>query len=207
MITRFNRENHVKNLPDAYRKTVDSNNAKLLDVEKSETDRLRKEIAAVYNSLDINLATGKTLDLYGEMLDQKRGTATDEQYRALLKSRITRNLSGVDHNSIVNAICITFDCDPADMLLAETDGKCEVTLEGIPYEAISRINLDATTATQIIKMLMPAGVNFSALVFGGTFEFGGTEIEYDEEKGFADVEQTIGGSLGYAPDTSKILPV
>lgn len=207
MITRFNRENLVKNLPDAYRKTPDSNNAKLLEVEKSETDRLREGIAAIYDSLDINLATGKTLDLYGEMLGQQRGAATDDQYRALLKSRIIRNLSGSDHDSIVNAICITFDCDPADILLTETDGKCEVTLEGIPYTAISKINLDATTATQIIKMLIPAGVSFPALVFGGTFEFGGTEMEYDEGKGFADVEQTIGGTLGFAPDSGKVLPV
>ena len=207
MITRFNRKNLVKNLPDAYRKTPDSNNAKLLEVEKSETDRLREEIAAIYDSLDINLATGKTLDLYGEMLGQKRGAATDEQYRALLKSRIIRNLSGADHDSIVNAICITFDCDPADILLTETDGKCEVTLEGIPYAATNRINLDATTATQIIKMLIPAGVNFPVLVFGGTFEFGGSEMEYNEEKGFADVAQTIGGSLGFVPESGKVLPV
>lgn len=207
MITRFNRENHVNNLPDAYRKTPDSNNAKLLEVEKSETDRLREEITAIYASLDIDKATGKTLDLYGEMLGQERGVATDEQFRALIKSRIVRNLSGADHDSIVNAICITFDCDPADVLLTETDGKCEVTLEGIPYAAINKINLDVMAATQIIRMLIPTGVNFSITSFSGTFEFGGTEMEYDEEKGFADVAQTIGGTLGFVPDDGKILPV
>ena len=207
MITRFNSENHAMNLPDAYAKAPDSNNAKLLAVEKSETDRLRAEIAAIYDSLDINLATGKTLDLYGEMLGQERGAATDEQYRALLKSRIIRNLSGADHNSIVNAICITFDCDPADVLLTETDGECEATLEGIPYAAINRINIDVAAATQIIKMLLPAGVKFTILSFSGTFEFGGTEMEYDEGKGFANVAQTIGGTLGYVPDDGKVLPV
>lgn len=207
MITRFNRENHVKNLPDAYRKTPESNNAKLLGIEKSETDRLREEIAAIYDSLDLDLATGKTLDLYGEMLGQERGAATDEQYRALLKSRITRNLSGADHNSIVNAICLTFGCDPADVLLTETDGKCEVTLEGVPFDAINRINLDVTAATQVIERLIPAGVKFTILGFAGTFEFGSTEMEYDEEKGFADVEQTMGGTLGYVPDNGKVLPV
>lgn len=207
MIKRFNRENHVKNLPDAYKKTPTSNNAKLLDMEKFITDLLREEVKAVCDSLDIELATGATLDLYGEMLGQDRGAATDEQYRALIKSRIIRNLSGADHNSIVNAICITFGCNPSDILLTETDEKCEVTLEGIPFDAINRINIDANTAVQIIKTLMPAGVSFKSLSFHGTFEFGSTDMEYDENKGFANLEQTIGGTLGFAPDAGVSLPV
>lgn len=207
MITRFNRENHVKNLPDAYKKTPESNNAKLLEIERDAVAVLREAITANYDSLDIDLATGKTLDLYGEMLGQERGAATDEQFRALLKSRIIRNLSGADHDSVVNAICITFGCDPADVLLTETDGKCEVMLEGIPYASINRINIDANTAIQIVKTLMPAGVGFSSLNFSGTFEFGSTEMEYDENKGFADVAQTIGGTLGLVSDMGKVLPV
>lgn len=207
MITRFNSANHVKNLPDAYAKTPDSNNAKLLEVEKSETDRLRAEIAAVYNSLDINLATGQTLDLYGEMFGQQRGAATDEQYRVLIKNRIARNMANGDHNSIVNAICITFDCEPAEVLLTEQDDECAVALEGIPFTAINRLNVDAHTAVQIVQSLIPAGVSFKSLNFTGTFEFGGTDMEYDAEKGFGNVEQTIGGTLGYAPDMGKVLPV
>lgn len=207
MIAHFNRDNLVKNLPDTYRKTPDSNNAKLFEVEKSVTDLLREDISAIYDSLDIDLATGATLDLYGEMLGQERGAATDEQFRALLKSRIIRNLSGADHDSVVNAICITFGCDPADVLLTETDGKCEVMLDGIPYASINRINIDANTAIQIVKTLMPAGVGFSSLNFSGTFEFGSTEMEYDENKGFADEAQTIGGTLGLVSNMGKALPV
>ena len=207
MITRFNRENHVKNLPDAYRKTAGSNNAKILSVEKSATDKLREALNAISDSLDLEMATGNTLDLYGEMLGQERGKATDEQYRALLKARIIRNMSGSDYNSIVNAICITFGCDPADVLLTETEGKSEVVLDGIPYDAINKIGMDMTSATQIVHALMPAGVTFSFYGFSGTFEFGDTDMEYDESAGFADEAQTIGGTLGYAPDNGVALPI
>lgn len=203
MITRFNRDNHVKNLPDAYLKTPESNNAKLLAIEKEAVDLLRADTRAIYDSIDLELATGATLDMYGEMLGQDRGTATDEQYRALLKSRIIRNLSGADHDSIVNAICITFGCSPEEIRLEETDGECAVVLSGIPYASINKINIDLTTAVQIVKMLIPAGVRFDALAFAGTFEFGGTEMEYDAERGFADVAQTIGGTLGLVPDVSN----
>ena len=203
MIARFNNENHAKNLPDAYKKTSDSNNAKLLLIEKETVDSLRDEINAIFDSLDMELATGNTLDLYGEMLGQDRGAATDEQYRALLKSRIIRNLSGADHNSIVNAICITFGCEPSEIMLEEADGECAVVLSGIPYTAINKINIDLTTAVQIVKMLIPAGVSFDALTFAGTFEFGSTEMVYDADKGFGNVAQTIGGTLGLVPDVSN----
>lgn len=208
MITHFNRENLVKNLPDAYAKTDGSNNAKLLEIEKGAIDLLREAIAAISDSLDLDMATGKTLDLYGEMIGQKRGVATDEQYRALIKSRITRNLANSDHNSIVNAICITFGCNPSEILLTEVDGKCAVMLEGIPFAAINRNNIDANTAIQIVQMLIPTGVTFDSLNFEGTFEFGTANMEYAPESGFADIGQTIGGYLGLAPDTGKSdLPV
>ena len=68
MITHFNRENYAKNLPDAYAKAEGSNNAKLLKIEKDAVDLLREAIAAISESLDLDKATGKTLDLYGEMV-------------------------------------------------------------------------------------------------------------------------------------------
>lgn len=208
MAAQFDREMLVKNLPDAYSKGQDSNNAKILEIEKNSLDSLRETINAIYESLDIDNARGKTLDLYGEMIGQKRGVATDEQYIVLIKNRIVRNFSNADHASIVNAICITFGCLPSDILLTESDGKCSVTLEGIPYDAINQSNLDANTAIQIVKLLMPIGVTFESLNFNGTFEFGDESLVYDEKAGFADTAQTIGGYLGLAPDTGKVdLPV
>lgn len=208
MTNHFDRDALAKNLPDAYSKANDSNNAKILAIEKSALDSLRETINAIYESLDINNARGKTLDLYGEMVGQARGVATDEQYIVLIKNRIIRNLSNADHASIVNAICITFGCDPSEILLTETEGACSVRLEGIPFDAINRNNLDANTAIQIARLLMPVGVTFESLNFNGTFEFGGDSLVYDEEAGFADEAQTIGGYLGLAPDTGKVdLPV
>ena len=202
MITRFNRENHVKNLPDAYKKTPESNNAKLLGVEKSETDRLREEITAIYNSLDINLATGKTLDMYGEMLGQLRGIATDEQYRVLLKNKIQRNFVNSDFNSIVSAICITFDCEPQEVLLVEHDKPCVVSLNGLPLEKLVANNIDINTAVAIIKGLLPACVRIESIDFAGTFEFSDAVMEYDRSKGFADDAQTMGGTLGFVAETA-----
>lgn len=202
MITHFNHDRHEKNLPDAYKKDRDSNNAKILELEKRTLDQVRESISAIYDSLDINNAYGKTLDLFGEMIGQRRGAATDEQYRILIKSKIARNNANADFNSIIRAICITFDCEPKDIILTELDEPCKVSFDGLPISQINAANIDMATAVAIINALMPVGVIMESMNFTGTFEFsGGTELVYDEEAGFGSVDQTIGGYLGLVSDS------
>ncbi len=208
MITQFDRDRLEKNLPDAYRKTADSNNAKILATEKSATDSLKEAVSALYDCLDIDRASGKTLDLYGEMLGQLRGVSTDEQLRVLIKNRIHRNFSDADYNSVVRAIASTFGCKPSEIVLTELDEPCNVMLEGLPISQINESGIDIDTAVQIINGLLPAGVYMVAMSFSGTFEFSDTELEYDEAAGFADEAQTIGGYLGLVSDNAgSNLPV
>lgn len=199
MITAFNRENLAKNLPDVYRKDADSNNYKLLAVEKSAMDRLRADLQAIFDSLDLDKATGSTLDLYGGMLGQGRGAASDEQYRVMIKAKICRTLANGDHRSIVAAICATFGCEPETVQLTELSEPCVVQITGLSFDSLNARNIDLATATQIIYRLLPVGVRLESLDFSGTFEFsGGSELVYDADAGFADADQTIGGYLGYA---------
>lgn len=208
MIAHFDKERLVKNLPDAYCKKETSNNAKILGIEQEAMGDLRGALKAIYGSLDIEQATGKTLDRYGELFGQARGVATDEQLRILIKNRIGRNFSNADHTSIVKALCMTFNCDTSEIILSEPE-VCKVRIEGLPYSKLNESNIDADTAVQIVKGLIPAGVYIEAVEFAGTFEFSdGTDMVYDEAAGFADEAQTFGGYLGFAASGAQItLPV
>ena len=208
MNAKFDRNNLVQNLPDAYYKGDDSNIKKLLDIEKYEMDQLRASLKAVYDSLDLDNATGQSLDMFGAMYGQARGTANDEQYRVMIKARINRLFAGSDHDSIVLAICASFGCEPSEVLLAEPEDSCSVRLDHLPFDKLNKSNIDAVTAVQIVSRLIPAGVHLESLNFAGTFEFGGVEMEYDESAGFGDIEQTIGGELGLVADEAmSTLPV
>lgn len=208
MITRFNREKLAQNLPDAYSKGDNSNNAKILAIEKSASDSLRESLGAISDSLDIDKAYGRTLDMYGEMLGQLRGSATDEQLRVLIKNKVFRNFANSDYNSVVLAICATFDCKPSDIVLTETEEPCTVTLDGLPIHKLHESNIDINTAVRIINSLLPAGVHMEAMSFSGTFEFSGAEIVHDENAGFADEAQTMGGYFGLVSDNAgSSLPV
>lgn len=198
MITQFNRDNLAQNLPDAYRKDADSNISKILQIEKAEMDRLRADMLAVYDALDLNKAHGKTLDLYGSAVGQERGRATDNQYRVLIKARILRNFANGDHGSIVNLLAMIFDCNPEEILLTELEAPCEVRVDRLPFTALNNMALDINTVLKIVREVIPAGVYMGSVAFTGTFEFSaGTELVYDDKKGFADTAQTFGGTLGY----------
>lgn len=209
MITHFNRDNLVKNLPDAYCKTADSNNSKILAIEKSATDKLRKAITEITDSMSLDKAYGKTLDLFGEMVGQDRGKATDDQYRILIKSRIVRNFANGDYNSVVNLMAMIFECDPSEIVLTEYEDAGSARLEAIPYSAINSLVIDINTLLKIVSEIMPAGIRLESVSFSGSFEFsGGTELVYDEAAGFANEAQTIGGSFGYIfSEVTPELPV
>ena len=202
---------YVKNLPDTYSKSTDSNNYKILNIIQGITTELNKDIDDVYKSLDIDQATGETLDLYGETVGQARGLADDIKYRVMIKSRIMRNFMNGDLNSIIESISLMFGCEKSDIKLSETNTPATVKVDSIPYNVINYIGLSVDQTLQLIATLIPVGVKIESIELSGTFEFSSTDSEYDESKGFSDSETnpTIGGYLGYlsSEENEKPLPI
>lgn len=194
----FNYENLAKNLPDCYKKDENSNNYKILEIERLTDNELRDCLNQVAEILNIDKATGATLDEYGKRFGQSRGKATDEQYRVMIKSKVVRSKTNGTYKSIVDAICNTFGCDIDDILILETHTPMTVSLEKAPLVEIIRAGFTTNQAYQIIKKMLPAGVELESVLFEGTFEFSDTEDEYSETAGFAisESDQTIGGYLG-----------
>lgn len=202
---------YVNNLPDVYRKDTDSNNYKILNIQKIEVDGIKSDTEDVYNTLDLDQATGKTLDLYGDMLGQARGYATDDQYRVMIKSRIVRNLMTGSLDSIITAGCLMFGCDPNEMHIVEDSSPAAVKVISLPYRVINYVGLSVSQVIELIIKLVPVGITVKSAELQGTFEFGTTDSEYDEDKGFADSETTptMGGYLGYiySSESEHILPI
>lgn len=190
--------NLVKNLPDAYKKTTDSNNFKILEVERLACEDLRKTLQEIDNILDIDNAKGKTLDMYGERVGQARGLANDDKYILMIKAKIMRNLSNGSYPSIINALCETFECEPSQVLVIDDTEPCTVKVMSLPLSVINAAGLTISQTLAIIKSILPVGISLTSFYFEGTFEFGADENEIDETKGFAisEADQSIGGELG-----------
>lgn len=191
----------IDRLPDCYRKDPDSNNYKILKLGQEETEELHSDIQDVWNSLDLNLAEGKTLDLYGDMLGQRRGLLNDEQYRYMLLTRIGRNIVQGDYKSIMRALVLMFggkqgDISLDDLEMGEEERPCVVKLTKFPIAVLVNAGFTSRQAVQMIELLLPICVTLSADNFEGTFEFAETDQSYEPLAGFADLNQTIGGFFG-----------
>ena len=197
---------YMNALPDSYRKHSASNNYKLLQLEQSSVQGLRDDIRAVDETLDIYSATGVTLDLYGSMYGQSRGSLTDDQYRYVILQKVAANSTDTDYNTIVSRISVAFDVDPRLFQLVETSNPAEVELLNMPYIVMLRAGVTSSQMQAIIKSMLPVGVKLTRLELEGTFEFADTADEYDEAKGFGNIEQTIGGYFGTLAEDNIAIP-
>lgn len=213
----FDKERPVNNLPDYYEKSKSSNNYKLLEIEKVSVDTLDNDIKDLLEMLEIDNAVGKTLDMYGEMVNQQRGLATDDQYRFMIRSKIMQNLSTGDYGSVLKALYMTFGCDPADISIAQSEQPCVVAVKKVPIEIISKAGLNVRQTVQLIQRLIPVGITIETFNFTGTFEFSASENDMETDgkiKGFTDTEDNItvssatGGYLGEIYDNDdEDLPI
>ena len=189
----------VELFPDAYTKTIDSNNDKLLRLALVPLKEIKKTLEAIDESSDIFKATGETLDYYGDIYGIQRGRLNDTQYRYTILSAIAKMNVGGDYESIIEAISIVFNCDKSEINLRDhPDNPATVKLEKMPFSVIMEAGFSTTQAVALIENLLPVTVTIEADNFEGTFEFGENYKDYDEEKGFSDSndDPTIGGYFG-----------
>ena len=204
-------EELIKNLPDCYRKDEESNNYKLLNIFDYYIEKMRSAAEETREKIKLDNATGKTLDLYGEMVGQVRGQATDDQFRMLIKTKIVRNICSGSHKSMVDSLAAILNCKSSDISIKDTPDKmCSVTIGNVPLGAVLTAGMSTSQFEMLIKSLLPAGVTFEPFTYDGTFTFSTVDNEYNEAEGFSDVEGgDIGGYLGVVAGAENdiILPI
>lgn len=201
-------DDYIGALPDSFQKGKNSNNYKLLLIEQKPVDSLRNDIDAVQNTLDIYTASGKTLDLYGDIYGQSRGSLTDDQYRYVIIQKALQCMCQGDANSIIKILSAVFNVQPSDFSLSDTENPCEVEVSKLPYSILQSIGVTVNQLKQMIQSVLPAGVKLAPLNLEGTFELCavGDEETEGSTKGFGDIEQTTGGYFGYLEATGGNIP-
>jgi hypothetical protein len=206
----------LEHLTDNYQKQPQSRIGKLFTLVAEELDQVKDTLQEIERARDMDQASGETLDRIGYNVQQYRGQANDEIFRLLIKSKIARNLSTGDINTLIHIISITLDADPAEIEIVELHSHptapepAAIALLSIPLQRISQAGMSIEQFSMMVQRMVAAGIRVNSISLAGTFQFAsGTESEYDAESGFANPEQTTGGKLGavYAPGYSPQLPL
>lgn len=192
-------------LTDAYAKGEGTNVDKLARVSTEFKQVLLDSANRIYSWRDIDEAEGKILDAIGRNYAQIRGSLPDEMYRIVIKAKIMRARSSGTIENIIDLISFILQIPYTDIdiqELYETTGEPAAAHIQIPVAAISKTGLTVRQFGTLVDMSAGAGVRITAL-FEGTFSFAsGSEPEPSSE-GFADLAQTVGGTLGFAYDPAE----
>ncbi|GED69381.1 hypothetical protein BRE01_30830 [Brevibacillus reuszeri] len=206
----------LRKLTDVFTKRPNSNLGKLFTILADQIRQLEETHDRIRAWRDIDQAEGTTLDKIGTIVNQPRGVATDEVYRILLKSKIARNLSTGDINTIIRILSLALSTDPSNIEIKETwndpvdPEPAGISVIKLPIEAINQAGLPPGQFVRMVQKTVVAGVRVREIELTGTFEFAsGSETEIDVNRGFSNLEGTSGGTLGYAytPSDDTDLPI
>lgn len=206
----------ISKLTDVLTKNPSSNIGKLLAILADQLRQLEETHDRIRAWRDIDEAKGTTLDKIGTIVNQPRGVATDEVYRILIKSKIARNLSTGDINTIIQVLSVALNTDPSEIQIKEAwsdpvePEPAALSVIQLPLESINKSGLSPRQFARMVQKTVLAGVRVREIELAGTFQFAsGTETEVDDKSGFANLEGTVGGTLGYAytPADDPDLPI
>ncbi|MGY4689356.1 hypothetical protein [Salibacterium sp. K-3] len=205
----------IDRITDAYNKNPNSNIAKIISLVMSQLDELTATFERIEAWRAIDNAEGRTLDDIGLDLNQYRGTATDEIYRILLKSKTARDMSEGNTNTVINVLAMAIDADPSEIGISETwmdednPEPAGINVIEIPIERLNAVGMSGDQFIQFVAGSVAAGVYVRTIELEGTFSYGAIDEELDENGGFADVDQTTGGYYGalYEPGDERPLPM
>lgn len=209
------RDRLVSRLTDAYNKKPNSNISKVISVIVREINQLNETFNKIESWRSIDKAEGQTLDDMGRDLRQPRGVATDEIYRVLLKSKVARDLSTGDTNTIIEVLAMTLDTDKSEINIidgwadVEDPEPASIKVIETPIRKLNEIGMNSHQFARLVELTVASGVAVKSIDLQGTFEYGGDTLETDENKGYADIEMTAGGYYGtlYIPGHRDELPI
>lgn len=190
-------------LPEFYSKEETSNLYRIMLLYSKQLDEFKETAEKVERWRSIKYAQGKVLELLGDNVNQKRGMATDDIYRVMIRGKKAISLSTGTVDSIIKALSVSLDCDPTEINVQfgyeqEEPESAMINIKKAPLAALNKIGMTAGQFIQIVNKVVIGGVGVSLINLEGTFEFSSkpNEVEIDNENGFSDVEQTTGGFFG-----------
>lgn len=193
-----NYDEPFKNLPDSYDKGTNSNNYKILQINKNTTDIVDKVSKRVFDVLNLNNASGKVLDdVWGGRINLKRGKLNDEQYIIRLRTKMMQNIANGSFPDLIEALAYALQCEKSEIHLVESDNPNKIIIKNIPLDVVSDAGFTIEDVVSMIESMLSVGVKIEHQHFTGTFEYGEiTDTEYTETAGYADLDGAIGGYYG-----------
>lgn len=195
----YTAEEMVSFLTDANVKDKKSNVYKLFKAFENTLREIYSTCNTILRYRCLNEATGTSLDLIGSNYNVSRVHLSDDMYRSYIKAAIARTGCDGTYNGVLKMLAYILNADVKDISFLEnyeTSESATVTIDKVPTKELTAIGMSIEQYSEIVQSILPVGINLMQREYEGSFAFAtGEEVETDENTGFADNEQTTGGTL------------
>lgn len=202
----YNASEMISMLTDANNKRTSGNIYKLFKaIEKPLRDiYITTNIITQFRGIDE--ATGATLDLIGMNYNVSRAGMYDDMYRSYIKGAVARIWCDGTYNSVLKMLALTLNTDVKNISLIEdyvnSSGSATVTIDEVPKKELNAIGMTIEQYSSIVQSILPTGISLTLRSYEGSFSFANENPEgdtynpeMDANTGFANDEQTTGGTL------------
>ncbi|WP_240415036.1 DUF2612 domain-containing protein [Paenibacillus periandrae] len=205
-----------KRLQDLFQKAPDSNIAKLLRLAAEPMDEIEEVLWLIDAWRDLDTAEGTTLDAIGSNVGQPRGGVGDPIYRALIRSKIARNLSTGTIDSIIDVLSLALNSSPDTIRLVELSSDIVTTepaafrITEVPLARLNEMGMSSLQFVQLTKSVAPLAVRVDYVSFSGTFRFSNQNgVVESTAEGFSNIAGSSGGTIGNVYEGGNVpdLPV
>ncbi|MBP2002561.1 hypothetical protein J2Z69_003647 [Paenibacillus shirakamiensis] len=212
----YSAKDMLSRLADVFTKEPNSNLGRLIRIVHEQLEQVEVGLDTVRQWRSIHTAQGVTLDNIGQNVAQPRGAATDEIYRVLIQSKIARNLSKTDINTIIQVLALALNCDMQDIRIDEkysdsaAPEPAAISLIRVPIKRLNEVGMSPMQFGQIIQRTVAAGVRVAMVELAGTFQLSSQDSGLEAGvTGLSDIAMNKGGSLGevYVPGYDYGLPL
>lgn len=201
---------------DVFNKNPESRLGRLTAILHGQLQETSDTLEKVRAWRSLDAAAGTTLDLIGQNIGQPRGAASDEIYRILIRSKVARNLSKTDMNTIIEVLALALNCDKQDIHIQEkfSDSAdpepAALSLLKVPIKRLNEVGMSPQQFGQIVRKTVAAGVRVAAIELTGTFRLAAKyDVLEQGAAGLSDPAMKAGGTLGevFAPGNDYALPI
>lgn len=198
-------------MSDYWAKRPGSNISKVFQILGTEIDEMRGVADKVEEWRDVDKAEGTSLELLAANIDQKRGIATDEILRLLVKSKAARGNSAGTIDDIIHTVAVSLDADPSLINLVEMYNDPDylepaaLRLAELPLAKLSATGISATQFARIVKRSAAPGVRVAEIELSGTFSFSSDQDHIVKGRSVTNLKSKVSGSGVLNPNVMKAL--
>lgn len=109
----------LRRLSSAFRIDPESNNYKVMEISAGELDQISEVIDDIISSHSIDTATGRSLDLLGDLMGLERGGLSDDDFRTLISSTQAFRFSSGTVADIKNVVIFQTGVSEEDIQIVE----------------------------------------------------------------------------------------